>query len=537
MNEQGTPIWWDGFQVPLRPELSSDCSADVCVIGAGIAGMTTAYLLAKAGKRVVVLESKKIGGGMSGFTTAHLTNALDDRYSRLERFHGAEGIKFAAASHSAAIDQIESIVRAESIDCDFLRLDGYLFAPPGYKGMELHDEYHAARRAGLKSIEKVERAPIDAFDTGVAIRFPDQGQFHPLKYLSGLADAIEALGGSIYCGTHAAKVEGGEHALVETAAGPIVRAKAIVVATNVPINDRLVIHTKQAPYTTYVIGVEVPRGSVEPALYWDTRQEADDDSPQVPYHYARLAGIEAALSVNDILIVGGEDHKTAQSDRGADECFARLEAWTKERWPEAGQTVFRWSGQVMEPSDGMAFIGRNPMDKDNVYVVTGDSGNGMTHGTVAGMLLTDLILGRRNAWEKLYDPSRIKLQTTAKFIKENVNVAGQLINTAFGSSDVDDEELIAAGEGAVIRRGIKRIAIYRDDEGEVHEMSAVCPHLGCTVGWNTVEKTWDCPCHGSRFDCAGEVINGPANVGLAHIDEDSGGRRRGPEREDRTPLR
>jgi glycine/D-amino acid oxidase-like deaminating enzyme/nitrite reductase/ring-hydroxylating ferredoxin subunit len=518
----GLSYWLDSIQIQDRSALAEDLRVDVCVIGAGIAGMTTAYLLAKEGRRVAVLEDGSIGGGMTGFTTAHLTNALDDRYYELERYHGERGIRLAAESHSKAIDCIERVVSEEKIDCDFCRLDGFLFAPPGDTTKDLDRELAAVHKAGLTGVERVAWAPIQGFDTGPALRFPNQGQFHPLKYLDGMARAIERLGGKLFCNTHVNTVEGGDDARIETQNGAIVKAAAIAVATNVPINDRLVIHTKQAPYTTYVIGVEAPAGTVTPALYWDTRQSSEESaSGDAPYHYVRLAaGARAKPGASDILIVGGEDHKSGQEHDG-DERLARLESWTRERWPAAKGVVFRWSGQVMEPGDGMAFIGRNPMDKSNVYVVTGDSGNGMTHGTVAGLLLTDLIQGRRNEWETLYDPGRVILRTAPEFVKENVNVAAQYAKGYLGAGEVADVKDIPAGEGAVVRRGTKKVAIFHAEGGALHECSAVCPHLGCIVAWNSVEKTWDCPCHGSRFDKFGKVINGPANSDLELMQAES----------------
>jgi glycine/D-amino acid oxidase-like deaminating enzyme/nitrite reductase/ring-hydroxylating ferredoxin subunit len=516
---EGTSYWLKSVRINDRLPLKRNLAVDVCIVGAGIAGMTTAYLLARAGRSVAVLEDGSIGHGMTGYTTAHLTAALDDRYCELERYHGDDGIRMAASSHSQAIECIERIVAAEQLECDFMRVDGYLFAPPGDTTQDLEKEFAAIHRAGLTGVARVSKAPIEGFDTGPALRFPNQAQFHPLKYLEGLALALERLGGKIFCHTHAASIEGGDDARVEADNGAVVKTGAIVVATNVPINDRLVIHTKQAPYTTYVIGAEIPAGAAVPALYWDTRQSADESSSgDAPYHYVRLARDARTSGAREFLIVGGEDHKSGQDDDDAGEHFVRLENWARERWPAMEQVAFRWSGQVMEPADGMAFIGRNPLDKSNVYVATGDSGNGMTHGTIAGMLLTDLIQGRTNAWESLYDPGRVIVKTAPDFIKENVNVAGQYVKGYLGGGAVSDVDDIPPGEGAVIRHGAKKIAVFRDENGGVHEHSAVCPHLGCIVAWNSAEKTWDCPCHGSRFDKSGKVINGPANKDLEALE-------------------
>ncbi len=499
-------IWSATAEIPARARLKEDTRAHVCIVGAGIAGMTTAYLLARAGKSVVVLDDGPIGGGMTGRTTAHLVTALDDRYFELEKLHGEKGARLAAQSHAASIDQVEKIVAAEKIDCEFERLDGYLFVPPGNSKKILDRELAAAHRAGLTDLEIVERAPIESYDTGKALRFPRQAQFHPLKYLDGLAQAIERDGGKIHTQTHASQIEGGDSARIETSAGPVVTADAVVVATNTPVNDRFAIHTKQSAYLTYVIGGLVPRGSIARALFWDTPD---------PYHYIRVESLNDSY---DLLISGGEDHKSGQKD-DANVRFAALERWTRTRFPEMKSVEYRWSGEVMEPIDGLAFIGRNPLDRDNVFVATGDSGNGMTHGTIAGMLISDLIIGRENEWATLYDPSRKTLRAVGEFVKENLNVAEQYADLVT-SGEVDSPAKIAAGSGAIIRRGLKKFAVYKDEAGNVHELSAVCPHLGCIVDWNSLEKTWDCPCHGSRYDAKGKVIMGPANSDLPKADED-----------------
>lgn len=493
----------DTVEPMLETPLTEQVTADVCVVGAGIAGMTTAYLLGREGKSVVVVDDGPIGGGMTGRTTAHLVNALDDRYVDLERLHGEENTRLAAESHTAAINAVEAIVEQENIDCEFERLDGYLFVPPRESKKILDDELKAAHRAGLTEIEKVERVPWETYDTGAALLFPAQAQFHPMKYLAGLAQAIKKQGGRIYTETHAKEIEGGKKARVETTGRGVVTADAVVVATNTPVNDLIAIHTKQAAYQTYVIGARVPLGSITRGLYWDTPD---------PYHYIRIETVGKGADAYDLLIVGGEDHKTGQKD-DAGKRFAALERWTRYRFPMVEGIEYRWSGEVMEPIDGLAFIGRNPMDSDNVYIATGDSGNGMTHGTIAGILLTDMILGRKNPWEAIYDPSRMTLGALKEFAKENLNVAAQYSDYVTGG-DVESVDEIKKNSGAVISHGLKKVAVYRDPEGNIHEMSAVCTHLGCIVNWNSLEKSWDCPCHGSRYDCLGHVTQGPANKDL-----------------------
>ena len=497
---------------PLR----QDVDADVCIVGAGISGLSVAYTLALAKREVVVIDDGLIGRGMTARTTAHLVNALDDRYFDLEKLHGHEGARLAAESHTAAIDRVEKIVSDEKIDCGFERVEGYLFDPPNESSSQLEEEFEACRRAGI-SVKWADSAPIDNFHTGRAIQFPRQAQFHPLKYLQGLTNAIRREGGRIFTGSKVTEAEGGDAAHVKTADGFTVRAQSIVVATNSPINDRYVIHTKQAPYTTYVIGLRVPKGSATHALFWDTAERAGmlDQGGPIPYHYVRVA--RSADDESEILVVGGEDHKTAQGDN-FDPRFERLEQWARDRWPDSREVAFRWSGQVMEPVDGLAFIGRNPADRNNVYIVTGDSGNGMTHGTLAGLIIPELIRRGDHPWAKLYDPSRVRVRAAVDFAKENINVAEQFFDYFTGSEASLDQ--LGQGEGATIRRGIHKVAAYRDESGTLREFSAVCPHLKCIVHWNRTEKTWDCPCHGSRFDALGHVLNGPAIADLKPIKED-----------------
>ena len=496
--------WLASVPLPARLPLHGDLRADYVVVGAGIAGLSVAYALARERRQVIVVEDGRIGSGQTGRTTAHLSNAMDDLYQNIASIHGEDGARVAAESHTAAIDRIESTAREEAIDCDFERLDGYLFTAPGERDDVLDRELEAAHAAGLMDVELVARAPLTAFDTGRALRFPRQAQFHVLKYLSGLADAIERWGGRIFGDTRVTSVEGGSLARVVTTHGTIT-CEAVVVATNTPIVSRVIVHARQAAYQTYVIGADVAPGSVPRALYWDTED---------PYHYTRLHTIDG----RDLLIVGGEDHKTGQAD-DAEARWERLEAWARPRFPTMERVSYRWSGEVMEPVDRIGLIGRNPNDADNVYIVTGDTGMGMTHGTIAAMLLPDLIAGRANPWADLYDPSRVRLRSAPAFLTEAANMARQYADWVT-PGDVRSVEEIAPGTGAVLRRGLTKIAAYRDEQGALHERSAVCPHLGCIVNWNHAERTWDCPCHGSRFDARGCVLNGPAASDLPDVREE-----------------
>jgi glycine/D-amino acid oxidase-like deaminating enzyme/nitrite reductase/ring-hydroxylating ferredoxin subunit len=498
-------FWMTTAEVPHFEPLGADTECDVCIVGAGIAGMSTAYLLCRAGKRVVVLDDGPIGGGETGRTTAHLCSALDDFYSEIEKMHGVEGARVAAQSHADAVSRIESIVKEEKIDCGFQRVDGYWFAEDADGAQELDEEAAAARRAGIQGVTRIDQVPGMVFKTAAALSFANQAQFHPLKYLAGLARAITRDGGRICCGSHVAELENRpRRPQVKTADGKTVTADAIVFATNSPVNDWVTMHTKQAAYRTYVVAFRIPAGSVAPGLYWDNLD---------PYHYVRIA----SEGEDDTLIVGGQDHKTGQAD-DQEERFEKLVKWTRKRFPTAGAITHKWSGQIIEPNDYMAFIGRNPGD-ENIFIATGDSGNGITHGTVAGILITDLITGKANAWEKLYEPSRIRLRATPEFLRENLNVAKQYKDLAT-PGEISGLDELPRNSGAVIRHGVHKVAVFKDAQGGIHQRSAICPHLYCVVDWNDSEKTWDCPCHGSRFDSYGKVINGPAISDLHELKSD-----------------
>jgi Rieske Fe-S protein len=297
------------------------------------------------------------------------------------------------------------------------------------------------------------------------------------------------------------EISGGRRAHARTAAGPRVFADHLVVATNSPVNNLLVVNSQQSPYRTYAIAGPVPAGAVPDALYWDTED---------PYHYVRL---HREPSGQEVLIVGGEDHHSGEDYRGGVR-HRRLEDWALRHFPlEAVE--HRWSGQVMEPADGLAFIGRNPLDAGNVYVASGDSGHGMTHGTIAGLLIADLVAGRHNPWKRLYSPSRINLSAAGEQVRIGADVAGryaQWLIPAEGEAASFDE--VPAGEGRIVRRAGFPVAAYRDASGGLHTFAAACTHLACPVRWNDVEKSWDCPCHGSRFRATGEVLRGPATAAL-----------------------
>ena len=497
------PVW---AEVPLERaavRLDSDLTCDVCIVGAGIAGLTIAYRLVKMGKAVVVLEGKsKIASGESFATTAHLASYIDDGFDHVRSVRGADAVRAAHASHAAAIDFIEATAKAERIECDFLRVPGYLF--PGADGgtTSIDREEKLAREHGI-AVERLAQVPFERSGGSPCLRFPDQGQFHPLKYLTGLAGAIHDLGGAIHTDEQVESVKGGRSAVIATQRGRTIRADAVVIATNTPINSGVRTNMRLAPYTTYVIAGKIPPGSVEAGLYWDTED---------PYHYVRTQRTESG---SEWLIVGGEDHKTGQADDRV-ERWSRLEAWARKRFPALGRIDHRWDGQVIETLDGLGLIGPEPGGEANVFIASGDSGMGMTHGTLAGLILPDLIAGRTNPWAELYSPSRLPIAAIKTLVTENANMAAQYADYAT-SGDISSAEELAPGTGAVVRRGLAKVAVYRTKEGATCEMSAVCPHMGGIVHWNASDERWECPLHGSTFSAQGEVLHGPATKGLSPI--------------------
>lgn len=495
-NTQTTSIWMETAHTPDYAPLTENKKCDVVIIGAGIAGLTTGYFLAKAGKKVIILEKDSIGSGETGRTTAHLTNVFDNRYTEMEKIHGEERTKLLAQSHTAAIEMIETIVREEGIACDFRRVSGYLIAGKDSDLEVLKEERKAVERAGL-SVHEVSEVPyFEELLDNYALAFADQGEIHALKYLSGLAQAFVKAGGEIYLNSRVYEIKEDAQVNVSTDRATVT-ASQLLFASNSPLNQTIGVHSKQIPFRTYVIGLKIPSDCAPDSLIWDTLE---------PYHYVRTlkAATNPELGENDVLIVGGEDHRTGE-EVDVEARYKALEKWTRAHFPKAGEVVYHWSGQVMEPLDGIALIGKN-QGSENVYIITGDSGNGMTHGTLGGKLICDLITGKENAWSEVYDPSRLRLKALKEYIKGGVSMA-QKYTRSVEKETVDKG--IKNDEGAVIEEGKQKLAIYRDRHGKLHKRSAICPHMGCLVAWNEGEKSFDCPCHGSRFDGCGKAISGP----------------------------
>jgi glycine/D-amino acid oxidase-like deaminating enzyme/nitrite reductase/ring-hydroxylating ferredoxin subunit len=495
-----TESLWRATHQPGRfTPLTRSLDADVAIVGGGVTGLTAAVLLAREGRRVVLLERDVLGSGETGNTTSHLTEAVDARYQTLVKDYGEDGARLVARSSREAIDRIEAFVRESRQDCGFERVPGYLYTERADDLDWLARELDAARRAGC-AVEWVDHVPLP-FTTKGAVRWDAQAQVHATRYLQALVGLAVENGVQIHDTTRVLGVHEGRPCRVETDLGTVV-ATHVVVAANVPVNNRVLLHTKIAAYRSYAIAAEVT--SLEPGLFWDT-----DD----PYHYTRRQNIDGRT----YLIVGGEDHRTGL-ETDTDACYERLLQYTRARFGVAA-AEYRWSGQIIEPVDGLPFIGLNSAAQ-HVYVATGYAGNGMTFGTLAGMIASDLILGRPNPYAALYDATRVKpVAGAVDYVKENVVFPTRLITDRLTSLNAHDApiEALGKGEGGIFPSDEGKLAVCRDHEGVVHACSAVCTHLGCDVAWNRAEQSWDCPCHGSRFTPEGRVINGPAVSDLRRV--------------------
>jgi glycine/D-amino acid oxidase-like deaminating enzyme/nitrite reductase/ring-hydroxylating ferredoxin subunit len=500
-----TSIWRDTAERAPHHSLAGDLTTDVCVIGAGIAGLSAAVEAALSNFRVVVLEAASVGAGETSATSAHLTNVFDAGFRYVERHSSLETTRLAANGHMAAITRVDELSHAHGIASQFQRVPGYLFAHDASANGDVDDELAVAERCNEPAWrpERLAESPIGPRGR-TALRFPNQGIFHPLAYLRGLTAVLEKHGGTLFENARVTSVQSGEPARVETP-NATVTARFVVVATNSPMNDRVSMHTKQAPYHTYVIGITVPAGFIEPALYWDTQE---------PFHYVRLLPA-GAPGGDDVLIVGGEDHKAGHESDAATR-WGKLEAWARSHFPQAGEAKWQWSGQVMNSIDGRGYYGRNPMDSPNVFIATGDTGMGLTGGVLGGMIIRDLMLKRPNAFTEVFDPSRKPISAIREFVKEQIDVVAQFA-TWITPGEVANIDAIPRDSGAILRHGARKFAVSRDAQGNVTCLSAVCPHLGCIVAWNPGASTWDCPCHGSRFRPDGDVIHGPASKPLERV--------------------
>jgi glycine/D-amino acid oxidase-like deaminating enzyme/nitrite reductase/ring-hydroxylating ferredoxin subunit len=499
-----TPYWIESTPLPRFPAIDRDTRVDVVIVGGGITGLTAGYLLAAAGRSVALLERRGLAEIDTGHTTAHLTMVLDTWLTDLARYFGNDDAQAAWDASLAAIHQIDTIARSERISCDFAWLPGYLHARRAEDADEvrrLREEADLASSLGFDAAY-VDRVPLAG---APGVRFDNQARFHPRKYLAGLARAIASRGGQIF--EHSEVLEFSDSPRFVRANGRRIECDSIVLATHTPLVGvknlltAALLQTKLALYSTYVVAGRVARGTVPDVMLWDT---AD------PYHYLRLE----PQGEFDLVIYGGEDHKTGQAADTTD-CYTRLEKKLKALVP-AVEVTHRWSGQVIETADGLPYIGETAARQ---FASTGYAGNGMTFGTLGGMMAADYVLGRRNPWTGLFHPERKKVRGAAwDYLRENKDYPYYFVRDRFAGAKGRSLRAVPRGAGRVIEYNEQQVAAYRDESGDVSLCSAVCTHMGCMVDWNEAERTWDCPCHGSRFKTDGTVIGGPAEAPLGKIE-------------------
>lgn len=489
--------WMTAASPQAAPPLRENVQVDVAIVGAGLTGITAAILLKNAGKTVAVVDADRIGSGVTGRTTAHITAILDTRYQTIASDFGEDGARLAAQSHQAAIEQVAALVAEKAIDCDFRRVPGYLYTENPQDTPMLEKEVEAARKAGLNA-SFTEQIPLP-ISAKSALWLPDQAQFHPLKYLFRLAQDIPGDGSFLFENSCVIDINDGDPCVVKTETGSVT-AQAVIIATHIPPGIHLV-DTEAAPYRSYVLAIRT-RSDFPDGLYWDTEE---------PYNYTRWAKIDGER----LLIIGGKDHKTGQHNDTTSR-YRALEEHARKHF-DVESVVYRWSAQVYEPADGLAYIGKSP-GAQNVYFASGYSGNGMTYANIAARLMSDLVLGRENPYADLYSPARIKpLASAVDYVKENLNVAAHWIGDRMSKSD-DQIAEVRPGEGRIVEVDGRQIAAYRATDGALHTLSPVCTHMGCIVAWNDAESTWDCPCHGGRYKATGERIEGPPKRDLERVD-------------------
>ena len=493
--------WKDTESIPGYPALDRDLDVDVVVVGAGITGLTAAYLLQRSGKTVAVLERMRVGGVDSMATTAHVTCVTDKNLAELVSHFGRDHAQAVWDAGFAAIEQIEAIVNTERIDCHWKRVSGVKHLPLAADSQDdaktLQEEARLAREFGFDAAF-VEVTP---YVKRPAVVFGGQARFHPRRYLRALADRINRNGSFIFEDTPCDEVV--DDPLSVKARGRTITCQYIVLATHTPLMGKTniasatLLQTKLYLYTSYVVGGRVAKGAVPDLLFWDT---AD------PYHYLRID----ERADHDVVIFGGNDHKTGQVEDTV-ACFEQLEAAARRAIPSL-EITYRWSGQVIETNDGLPFIGES---SSRQFAATGYAGNGMTFGTLAGMMAHDACAGLKNPWQELFDVGRTKVRGGAwDYLKQNVDYPYYMIRDRIVGPEGTSLRALHAGEGKILEIRGDRVAAYRSPDGKVTMVSPVCTHMGCVVEWNRAEKTWDCPCHGSRFLPDGKVLSGPAETPL-----------------------
>jgi glycine/D-amino acid oxidase-like deaminating enzyme/nitrite reductase/ring-hydroxylating ferredoxin subunit len=501
---RNVPFWIDSGPIQRFPKLRSNITVDVVVVGAGVTGITAAYLLKKAGSTVALIERERVASMDTGHTTAHLTYITDDQLQRLVRNFGRDHAQAAWDAGAAAIDEIEQIVQEEAIKCEFMRVPAYVHVRVG--GSIKKEASSLKKEAGLAAKLGFDAAYLDStpYFNLPAVRFANQAKFHPRKYLRALVSKIPGTGSHVFERSAAAEFDT-EKRRVKVNRNWI-SFDRVVMATNNPlvglasVTDATLLQTKLSLYTSYALSGRLPSDTLPQALFWDTRD---------PYDYLRVD----RHSGFDYLVYGGEDHKTGQK-KETKRAYARLLLRLRKIIPEA-RVDHRWSGQIISTPDGLPYIGENA---ERQFVATGYCGNGITFGTVAAMMARDWTAGRKNPWKDLFAVDRKKIKgATWNYLRENADYPYYMIKDRLARPEADSVNELKRGNGMIIGSRGKKVAVFRGRNGKVHRLSPVCPHLGCLVRWNPAESTWDCPCHGSRFKPTGEVIAGPAEEALAPI--------------------
>jgi glycine/D-amino acid oxidase-like deaminating enzyme/nitrite reductase/ring-hydroxylating ferredoxin subunit len=487
-------VWIEtGPQQPQLPNLEQDLRADVAVLGAGIVGLTTALLLAEAGVDVIVLEANQVARGVSGYTTAKVSSQHGLIYDRLRSSFGADGARTYGQANEAALAWIAERVERDGIDCDFRRQASYAYVTSSGKRSQIEDEVEAAREAGLPAT-LVEQTPLP-FPVEAAVRFDDQAEFHVRKYLLALVEQLRANDRCrIFENSHAVEVDTDEHCVVKTPGGRVT-ADQVVVATHYPFLDRSLAFARVHPQRSYALACRIV-GDPPPGMH------ISGDQPTRSVRAIPLDGEE-------LLLVGGEGHKPGTGG-DTEQRYLRLEAFAREHWTVVS-VDYRWSSQDNVTVDHLPYVGPLTPRSDRIFMATGFAKWGITNGTAAATMLSDRLLGRDNPWAPLFDPNRFTPRASAtSFVKENADAGLHFVGDRLrklGSRSIHDLE---RGEGDIVEHEGKKVAGYRDEDGHLVAVSTRCTHLGCQVNWNRAEKSWDCPCHGSRFAPDGAVLHGPA---------------------------
>ncbi|HEY3371829.1 MAG TPA: FAD-dependent oxidoreductase [Prolixibacteraceae bacterium] len=475
--------------------------ADVVIVGGGITGLSTALQLQQSGKSCVLLEAQEIGFGTTGGTTAHLNTILDTPYYEIKNHFGEDNARKVAKLTKEAIDLVERNVNQYSIDCGFSRKSAYLFSQDKEQSTELDRIVNSAKDVGINMQYSVSIPIPVPFESAAVVN--DQAQMHVIKYLYGIANAFEKAGGKIIQHCRVKDIGNtNNETFVITSEGKI-NALSVVYATHIPPGINI-LHFRCAPYRSYVMAVKLKGENYPNALIYDLHS---------PYHYFRTQDIDG----NKYLIVGGEDHKTAHSEN-TQYSFIKLESYIR-RYYDIEKVEFQWSSQFFESVDGLPYIGHLPGNPENIYVATGFGGNGITYGIASSIILTQLICNGSSEYKDLFNPNRVKLIAGFEnFVKEATDVVGVFIGRRLDIKEIEDAVELAKGEAKVVKYEGTSLAIYKDEAGKLYALNPTCPHAKCIIGWNNVEKSWDCPCHGSRFSITGEVLTAPATKNLVKID-------------------